>query len=74
MNIEKGMYTRSKVNGMIGKVTDIEYKEDGIYDRYILNNNHNLGFMSSENYQVKASYNIIDLIEVGDLVNGCIVD
>ena len=78
MKLEVGMYVRSKINGMIGKITDIE--ETKVFDRYltvireetryILDDNHNRGFCETENDSVKASHNIIDLIEVGDYVNG----
>ena len=78
MKLEVGMYVRSKINGMIGKITDIE--EIKVFDRYltvireetryILDDNHNRGFCETENDSVKASNNIIDLIEVGDYVNG----
>lgn len=81
MKLEVGMYVRSKINGMIGKITDIE--EIKVFDRYltvireetryILDDNHNRGFCETENDSVKASHNIIDLIEVGDYVNGQLV-
>jgi len=79
MKLEVGMYVRSKINGMIAKITDTEilcvrnpvieapYTKD---IRYILDNNLNRGFCESEKDSVKASHNIIDLIEVGDYVNG----
>ena len=79
MILEIGMYVRSKINGLISKITDIE--EICIRDpkmlepyrreiRYILNNDFNKGFCETEKDSVKASHNIIDLIEVGDYVNG----
>lgn len=78
MKLEIGMYVRSKINGMIGKITDIE--ETKVFDsyltvireetRYILDNNFNKGFCETEKDSVEASHNIIDLIEVGDYVNG----
>lgn len=79
MKLEVGMYVRSKINGTIGKITDIENIEVlnekrevliGGEKRYILDNNYNRGFCESENDSVIASHNIIDLIEVGDYVNG----
>lgn len=75
MNLEVGMYVRSKINGRIGKITDIEeFEELGqIVKRYIVNNNYNLGFCSTEKDSVKASHNIIDILEVGDYVNGQVV-
>lgn len=82
MKLEIGMYVRSKINGMIGKITDIE--ETKVFDsyltvireetRYILDNNFNKGFCETEKDSVEASHNIIDLIEVGDYVNGAKVN
>lgn len=71
-NIEVGDYVRSKINGLLSKVTDIEtFEELGqIVERYILDNNYNKGFCSTEKDSVIVSKNIIDLIEVGDYVNG----
>ena len=73
--LEKGMYVRSKINGMIRKITDIEQFEElgQIVERYILDNNYNVGFCSTEKDSMIASHNIIDLIEVGDYVNGQLV-
>lgn len=69
-NIEVGDYIRSKINGMISKITDIEQFEElgQIVERYILDNNYNKGFCSTEKDSVIASHNIIDLIEVGDIL------
>ena len=62
-DIEIGDYVRSK-NGSIGKVTKIEdYK-------YLYENKELITFIGNV---VKYSKNIIDLIEVGDFVNGNIV-
>ena len=66
-----GEYTR--INGKIGKVKDIvlngnNYEDSGIYlenEKFILG--------KEEIYKLKSSYNIIDLIEVGDYVNGYLV-
>ena len=63
-----GEYTR--INGKIGKVKDIvlngnNYEDSGIYlenEKFILG--------KEEIYKLKSSYNIIDLIEAGDYVNG----
>ena len=68
MKIEKGMYFR--VYGQIDKVTRIVrqgslYEDSGIYGtkkKYIIG--------SKVIDEVPHSYNIIDLIEVGDYVNG----
>ena len=79
MKLEVGMYVRSKINGTIGKITDIENievlneKREVLISgekRYILDNNYNRGFCDTEKDTVIASHNIIDLIEVGDYVNG----
>lgn len=63
-----GEYTR--INGKIGKVKDIvlngnNYEDSGIY---LENEKFVLG--KEEIYKLKSSYNIIDLIEEGDYVNG----
>lgn len=70
MKLEVGMYVRSKINGLLSKITDIEQFEElgQIVKRYILDNNYNIGFCSTEKDSVIASHNIIDLIEVGDIL------
>ncbi len=60
MDIEVGDYVRSR-NGSIGKVTKIED------DKYLYENKELITFIGNV---VKHSKNIIDLIEVGDFVNG----
>ena len=60
-----GDYVRTK-EGNIGKIIDIN-KSNYNY----LQVEHNL-FLKNENI-LKSSSNIIDLIEVGDYVNGCLV-
>lgn len=69
-NIEVGEYVRSKINGLLSKVTDIEtFEELGqIVERYILDNNYNKGFCSTEKDSVIVSKNIIDLIEKDDVI------
>lgn len=77
MKLEVGMYVRGKYyqyRGKIGKIIknynndlEIAYK-DGILKT-------NVGSFIDDNYDVngkqyKASYNIIDILEVGDYVNG----
>ena len=67
--IKVGEYVRSLINGQINKVSEIRdlleepnvkyYKFDAFR-----------GFCSTEIDSVKHSFNIIDLIEVGDYVNG----
>lgn len=59
-DIEVGDYVRSR-NGSIGKVTKIED------DKYLYENKELITFIGNV---VKHSKNIIDLIEVGDFVNG----
>lgn len=59
-DIEVGDYVRSR-NGSIGKVTKIED------DKYLYENKELITFIGNV---VKHSKNIIDLIEVGDIVNG----
>ena len=63
MDIEVGDYVRSR-NGSIGKVTKIED------DKYLYENKELITFIGNV---VKHSKNIIDLIEIGDFVNGNIV-
>ena len=68
MKLEVGMYVRTKYNGIFNiqvlkKIKDINC--DYIEINYI---NY------PRNELLKASHNIIDLIEVGDYVNGCKVD
>ena len=69
--LEPNMYVRTKKS--IGKVYQIcknEKNEDGtIYNKFILNTNDRLEICDTD-LVVKASHNIIDLIEVGDYVNG----
>ena len=71
MELRKGMYVRTK-DGFIDKVIN-DYKDS------CNNPNCNCKHVSCEhNYYyeeniIKASYNLIDLIEVGDYVNGDLV-
>lgn len=71
MKLKEGMYIRTK-DGLIDKVT-IDYKDS------CNNPNCNCKHVSCEhNYYdeeniIKASYNLIDLIEAGDYVNGYLV-
>ena len=64
MNIEVGDYVRSR-NGSIGKVTKTED------DKYLYENKELITFIGNV---IKHSKNIIDLIEVGDFVNGYRID
>ena len=73
MELKEGMYVRTK-SGEIGKLEElycqdsyehsVRMKINGYYDSYLL----------KEIDFEKASNNIIDLIEVGDYVNGFRVD
>ena len=79
MKLEVGKWCRTKM-GTIFKITggnsdmweiDITYSylskcEDEDYSSYAYNKNNSL----LEKLVVKASYNIIDILEVGDYVNG----
>ena len=73
MKLEIGMYVRTK-NGMIAKIIDKRDVSGSLHREeivFILDNGNKLALHSQK--VVKASYNIIDLIEVGDYVNGCLV-
>ena len=59
MKLEVGMYVRTKHNGI--------KKINGLYSKAIFTDT----YIRIENKDIsKASHNIIDLIEVGDYVNG----
>ena len=76
MKLEVGMYVRSKVNGLIGKIANIEelVNEKGVLYYELEQKGSGYGFCSTEIDSVKASFDIMDLIEVGDYVNGLIVE
>ena len=69
--LEVGMYCKTK-DGIITKVDDIDdetiYFDKDIYRFY----GDGIDFLEKNNLEriIKASFNIIDLIEVGDYVNG----
>ena len=72
MKLEVGMYVRHKPllsskYVKINKIKEIEEKENCLHiwleDKDLI----------TEKYLIKASNNIIDLIEVGDYINGCYV-
>lgn len=69
MKLEVGMYVRYKNYGKIEKI--IEYKEYEVFGEVKVKIN---GFKHYKKnllkHILKASHNIIDLIEVGDYVNG----
>lgn len=72
MKLEVGMYVRTKkgIAKIIGKNDDIRYCYPNAYitDTY-LEINDDTEYVYEEDIS-KTSYNIIDLIEVGDYVNG----
>lgn len=79
MKIKKGDYVRTK-DGVIAKITDIleDLSIDCDRDVYDLDDINNLKMMEipyccKDEYIIKTSPNIIDLIEAGDYVNGSLV-
>lgn len=58
-----GMYVKFKTLSNQVKVGQIQLIDNSIYE---LDNNE----VTADKYIVKASYNIIDILEVGDYVNG----
>lgn len=76
MKLEVGMYVRSKINGLIGKIANIEklVNEKGVLYYELEQKGSGYGFCSTEIDSVIASFNIIDLIEAGDYVNGAKVN
>ena len=69
MELKEGMYARTE-DGEILKIKHIEdvYTSDGIYIANVIYFGDCFHINSDE--VIKASHNIIDLIEVGDYVNG----
>lgn len=71
MKLEPNMYVRTK-DGIITKVNYID--DDTIFFDKDLYRNYgdSINFLGKDNLEriVKASYNIIDILEVGDYVNG----
>ena len=73
MKLEVGMYVRTK-NGMIAKIIDKRDVSGSLHREeivFILDNGNKLALHSQK--VIKASFNIIDLIEEGDYVNGLLV-
>ena len=64
--LKVGMYVRTD-DGTIGKI----YEQIGDMFTYKNNNRDYITYDLLHNEIVKASFNLIDLIEVGDYVNGC---
>ena len=75
MKLEKGMYVRTKI-GIIGKIVSINKDSDDNNIITIFNGHLHIihNEIRTELDIVKGSHNIIDLIEVGDYVNGLKVD
>lgn len=71
MKLEVGMYVRSKISGLIGKIANIEelINEKGVLYYELEQKGSDYGFCSTEIDSVKASFDIMDLIEAGDYVN-----
>ena len=68
MNLEVGMLVRTKDRG----IAKIKGFHSNVYSDYIITS---CGFdLVCRKEIIKASHNIIDLIEVGDYVNGAKVD
>lgn len=73
MKLEEGMYVRTK-KGMMAKIISKEDVSGSLHKEeivFILDNGNRLALNSRK--VIKASHNIIDLIEVGDYVNGLVV-
>lgn len=72
MELKEGMYVR--LNSFISKIHHINTSKKGeTYMQFIQPNGLNAS-MNVKIYDGKASYNIIDLIEIGDYVNGMYVN
>lgn len=63
MKLEVGMYVKFKTLSNQVKVGQIQLIDNSIYE---LDNNE----VTADKYIVKASHNIIDILEKGDYVNG----
>ena len=75
MKLEVGMYVRFDYHRVtipiqISKIKEKHYEDIEKYYYYLTDN----GLVISEEQIIKASHNIIDLIEVGDYVNGYLID
>lgn len=71
MKISKGMYIRYKDNKGIQYIRKIvELPEDTRYGSIVVDKDTWNVFWVSKKKVLKSSFNIIDLIEVGDYVNG----
>ena len=77
MKLKEGMYIKTKLNDFcnmvaIRKIDEIDEDDDNKFwiDDYIIDTFGDEQNKLSEEDVDKASYNLIDLIEVGDYVNG----
>ena len=71
MKLEVGQFVRTK-DGIIAKVDYID-NDTIFFDKELYRNyGDSIDFLEKDNLEriVKASYNIIDILEVGDYVNG----
>lgn len=74
LDLRENMYIRTK-DGIIAKVDYIDddtiFFDKDLYRTY----GDGIDFLEKDNLEriVKASYNIIDILEVGDYVNGCYI-
>ena len=68
MEIKPNMYVRF-FDGTIGKISDYYYDEDFVNGHTILLEGRDY-WSCCEKGKFKTSYNLIDLIEAGDYVNG----
>lgn len=77
LKIKAGDYIRTK-DGVIAKITDIIEDISIDCDRDVFDLNYlammEIPYCVKDEYIIKSSPNIIDLIEVGDFVNGLKVD
>lgn len=73
MKIEVGMYVKTK-RGYICKIVNInDFRELNMKYGVKANYLKDIMFIGDEDI-IKASYNIIDLIEAGDYVNGILIE
>lgn len=74
--LEVGIYVRfnlkkQQIPILIGKITEVHYDEDEKYYFYLTDNGLVIG---EDNFVKEPSNKIIDILEVGDYVNGHRVD
>ncbi len=73
MKLEVGMYVRTDL-GEIAKIISSKHYKNETGDYNYLHDDNNLKYAIyddlANSHVIKSSYNIIDLIEVGDYVNG----